>query len=199
MRVIAIGCLDIMIKPLSPLDSVMPEKQMLQGLSRFQRILLVTDGTVTALVEQYLEEKINIVKLAEHLSPVFADINPAHQTFVEAYAGRFFDRTVLLQGHKTKKNWIYAESTILIDHLATGFRDDLLAFREPIGRLWEKYRCETYKCMLRFEQRQAGPMLAEYFDVPVETTVTSRTYSVLSNANVIMVITEVFPNTFFCE
>lgn len=188
-----------MINPLSLTARAMPDKEMLGGLSRFQRILLVTDGTVTELVEQYAEEKINIVKLAEQLSPVFADINPAHQAFIDVESGRFFDRTVLLRGCDTGKNWIYAESTILVDHLTEGFRGDLLAFREPIGRLWEKYRCETYKCILDFEQRPAGEALAKYFDVPAETTVTSRTYSVSSNAKLIMIITEVFPNTFFCD
>jgi len=191
------------INPLSRTVRAMPQKQILAGLSRFQRILLMTDGTVTELVQQYLEDKINIVRWDEYLSEDRAKVTPAHQAFVNDELGeeasQFFGRKVLLQGESTQKNWIYAESTILVDRLKEGFRADLLAFKEPIGRLWEKYRCETYKSMLDFEQKPAGDVLAKYFDVTAETTVISRTYSVYSNAKLIMIITEVFPNTFFCD
>ena len=53
--------------PLSLTQRRMPNKQMLTGLSRFQRLLLVTDGTVTDMLEQYLEEKIKVQKLYEKI------------------------------------------------------------------------------------------------------------------------------------
>ena len=173
-----------------------PEKDLLTGLSRFQRILMVTDGTVTELLEQYLSEKIKVSKLSEKIESNFDDLIPSHKDYLTLSPMPVLSRSILLEGQKTKQNWIYAESSILLDNLHLGFRSDLLASREPIGRLWEKYQYETFKTILDFEKREAGE-LSEYFDLPASSTLISRTYEVSSNQKPIMVITEIFPESFF--
>ncbi|GAC1457612.1 MAG: hypothetical protein NVS2B14_02440 [Chamaesiphon sp.] len=45
-------------------------------LSPFQRILLTTDGTLTEILEAYLFEHIQIVKLSENLVSITRDILP---------------------------------------------------------------------------------------------------------------------------
>lgn len=184
------------INPLLLSERSFPEKDLLTGLSRFQRILMITDGTVTEMLEQQIAEKIKVRKLHEKIDTHFDDLIPSHQDYLTHSSLPILSRTILLEGQATKKNWIYAESSILLDNLHLDFRSDLLASREPIGRLWEKYQYETFKTILDFDKREAGE-LGEYFGLPASSILISRTYEVSSNKKPIMVITEIFPESFF--
>ncbi len=177
----------------------MPNKEILIGLSCFQRILMVTDGTVTELLEQYLEEKIKVVKLYEKIKGNIGQVNNGHNAFITNHSDApVLQREVLLQGQSTLNNCIYAESTVFLDNILKNFRLDLLASREPIGRLWEKYQIETYKTILDFGKKEAGD-LAVHFSIRREDIIISRTYSVYSGSKMIMLITESFPDNFFCS
>lgn len=186
------------LNPLSLTQRRMPNKETLVGLSCFQRMLLVTDGTVTELLEQYLSEKIKVVKLYEKVENDINQVSNGHEAFTCHRDSPILQRKVLLQGQSTSSNCIYAESTIFLNHLVKEFRLDLLASREPIGRLWEKYQLETYKIILDFGKKEAGA-LATHFAIQPEEMVISRTYSVYSGGKIIMLITESFPDTLFCH
>jgi chorismate-pyruvate lyase len=164
----------------------------LTNLSRFQKILLITDGTVTKLLEHYLDEPIIVHKLNEEIKQDV--IFPDHYD-VDASTD-ILQREIFLQGQLTGKNWIYAESAIFTDHLSTAFRKDLLESNQPIGKLWIKYRLEIYKNIISVEEEKAQ-ILAPYFGIEAHDRIISRTYSVYSNQKVIMIITEKFPLLFF--
>ena len=167
----------------------------LTNLSRFQKILLITDGTVTKLLEHYLDESITVYKLHEEVKQNVCTFPDAYQLNLE-YPVDVLQRDILLQGQTTGKYWIYAESTIFIDQLNTDFRNDLLKSNQPIGKLWGKYHLETYKSILSM-QKEKAMKLAPYFDIKADDFMISRTYSVYSNKKVIMIITEKFPCVFF--
>ncbi len=167
----------------------------LNNVSRFQKILLITDGTVTKLLEYYLEESITVYKLNEEITHNIS-VFPHHSELSIDSPQNTLQRKIFLQGELTGKNWIYAESTILIDQLTSDFRRDLLESNQPIGKLWIKYRLETYKSILSTQEEKAGD-LAPYFNIKADDLIISRTYSVYSNKKVIMIITEKFPRSFF--
>ena len=173
-----------------------PDKALLAGLSRFQRLLLITDGTVTELLEQYLNESINVLKLYEKIETDIHALPACHEAFISTDQMPVLKRYVLLQGQTTLCNWTYAESTILLNHLPQGFRTDLLSSQQPIGKLWAKYRTETYKVMLQSQKIEAGE-LAQHFGIQTNDEMITRTYGVYSNQKLIMVITETFPDCFF--
>ena len=173
-----------------------PHKNLLKCLTGFQRLLLVTDGTVTELLEQYLEESIKVHKLYEKIEYNFDNLPSTHKAFLSLDQIPILKREVLLQGQSSSKNWIYAESSILLKNLPQDFCTDLLDSQEPIGKLWEKYRTETYKAMLCSEKIIAG-QLATYFSINTIDEVISRTYAVYSKQKLTMVITEIFPHQFF--
>jgi len=173
-------------------------EQVLIGLNRFQRVFLTTDGSVTELLEQYFDEPIKVVKLYEKVEECISQLPGLHQMAIASENTPILKRTVLLQGQQTMNNWVYAESSILLNNLSQNFRTDLLASREPIGKLWAKYRCETYKTMLSANQEKAG-ILSEYFNIQSDDNMISRTYSVYSSGKLVMVITEKVPNCFFCD
>ena len=173
-----------------------PDKQLLKDLSIFQRVLLITDGTVTELLEQYLGEAIKVVKLDEGIKKELTQLPHLHQNIINSNDHIFLRRETLLQGQQTLNNWLYAESTIVVNNLAPDFRRDLLESHEPIGKLWSKYRCETYKTIVDARKECAGN-LAKHFNIQATDEMISRTYSVYSNKQIIMIITEKFPSQFF--
>jgi chorismate-pyruvate lyase len=94
------------------------------------------------------------------------------------------------------RNWLYAESIVIINNLNVAFREDLLNSHEPIGKLWAKYRCETYKIIVAAGEEQAEK-LAPSFNILPNDKMIARTYTVFSNNKLIMIITEKFPDQFF--
>ena len=169
----------------------------LGDLSRFQKILLITDGTVTKLLEYYLNESITVYKLHEEIKADVSRFPDHYQISIDSPVNTLH-REIFLQGESTGQNWIYAESTIFIDQLKPEFRKDLLKSNQPIGKLWLKYRLETYKSILLIQKEKAME-LAPYFNIKADDIIISRTYSVYSDSKVIMIITEKFPRLFFQE
>ena len=151
---------------------------------------------MTELLEQYLDEPIKVVKLHETIEQDFNQLSTFHQQFISAEENNFLKRKTLLQGQKTLNNWLYAESVVIINNLEANFRTDLLDSHEPIGKLWSKYRCETYKVIVAAGEEQAGA-LAVHFDISADAKMIARTYTVFSNNKIIMIITEKFPHQFF--
>lgn len=161
-------------------------------LSTFQKIILTTDGTLTELLEIYLHEKLKIIKLGEEIFPAEEDI-----AALEIKTGHeIMRRRILLRGKISHSNWIYAESLIVPDRLDEVFRERLINSQEPMGRLWLERRIETFKEIIDTEKQIAGN-LSQYFQLKPEEKLLSRTYRVFSNQQVIMMITEKFPESYF--
>ena len=162
------------------------------ALSIFQRILLTTDGTVTDILEAYLFEQIQVVKLSEQLALLDYDLPIMNlKEGTEAII-----RKVLLQGRISQKNFIYADSIIIPERLNEEFRVSLLNTKVPIGRLWFEQRVETFKEILEFSREPAGD-LANHFNIQLSENLLSRTYCVFSNQKPVKMITEKFPENFF--
>ncbi len=161
-------------------------------LSTFQRILLTTDGTLTHILEAYLFEQIQVVKLSEQLITTVQDI-PA----IELKQGtEVIERKILLQGKISKRNFIYAESILIPERLNDEFRNELLKTKTPIGKIWFEQRVETFKEIFDSGKKPANN-LATYFNIPPVENLLFRSYSVTSNRQTVMMITEKFPESYF--
>ena len=164
----------------------------LSDLSVFQKILLTTDGTLTEILEIYLSEKIHVIKLSEDFVSATPDILP-----LNIRKGReVIERKILLQGKVSRKNWLYAESVIVLDRLDVKFRHGLIKSKIPIGKLWQEHKIETFKEIIRYNREAAGH-LAGYFKIREEDRLLCRTYRVFSNREPIMMITEKFPDCYY--
>ena len=162
-------------------------------LNLIQRMMLMTDGTLTKMLETYAQEYIDVVKLTEKEVRVSADIP---EMWIRA--GRaVVDRRILLQGRTSHRNWLYAESIIVPSRLDEEFQYHLLASRTPIGKLWMKHKLETFKERVCFWREEAGDV-AFHFDMRPSDTLLARTYLVYSDGKPTMRITEKFPERFFC-
>jgi chorismate-pyruvate lyase len=161
-------------------------------LSAFQRILLTTDGTVTEILEAYSGESIRVVKLHQDVTILERAVASLELPWGEPV----LRRSILLQGHMSLVNFLYADSIIALDRLTDGVRDGLLTSKKGIGMLILEHRIETFKEILDCGIEPAAG-LAEYFQVEPEASIIQRTYRMLSGGRPIMVITEKFPSSYF--
>lgn len=157
------------------------------SLPLLQRVLLISDGTLTDIVEAAHQEPIRLVKLDVTAMPAAEDIPD-----LELPGGDFLmKRRVLLQGAKSGINYVYAETLIAVDRLHPEIRRQLLHTDNPIGRLWARHKLETRKEILRIWRVDQGEIL-EHFENP-EGGLLGRSYRVFSGGQAIMVISEYFP------
>lgn len=163
-------------------------------LNTFQRILLTTDGTVTHMLEAYLLEPIQVIKLSEKLVTLTQDL--LHVRLKKDT--EIIERKILLQGSISQKNFLYAESLIFIDSIDEKFREKLLKSKTPIGKIWNEKKIETFKEILDLGKEPANG-LANYFNIEPEAKMLFRTYSVVSNRKFTMLITEKFPESYFIK
>jgi chorismate-pyruvate lyase len=157
-----------------------------------QRILLVTDGTVTEILEAYTGESMRLIKLYEELVTLDHDL-PA----LELKAGQqALRRKILLQGKMSLTNFLYADSYVAIDRLDDWMRHGLLESHKPIGFLMQEHRLETFREIVKCGREMAG-QLGTYFGIDETDAMIWRTYRVIAGGQPIMLITEKFPESQF--
>jgi len=157
------------------------------SLGPIQRVLLVTDGTLTDTLEAIFGEPIGLRKVSN-------DIVPAHMrlTTLGIEAGELLmHRKILLFGCITGQNYVYAESDLAIDRLPIAMRDSLIHSDIPIGRLWSEQKVESLKELVSVSRMHPGD-LSRYFPL-VTSDVLSRTYRLISAGKPVMAISEYFP------
>jgi chorismate-pyruvate lyase len=162
----------------------------LSALDPVQRVLLITDGTLTGILEAVFLEPIRLVKLGQRT--VAAGVPHA---LLEPLAGEeILERRVLLQGARTGRNYVHADSQVAIERLAPAFRRDLMESELPLGRLWIQHRLETFKELLDAGyDPEPGAAVARWF---AGAAVLRRTYRVFTHHRPLIVITERFALTF---
>src|SRR6266542_1885576 len=87
-------------------------------LTKLQRLLLTTDGTVTDIVETHAGERVRVVRLFQGLIQAG---EPIPDMDLEADDPILF-RKILLQGRISGHNLLYAESVIVPDRLDAPIR-----------------------------------------------------------------------------
>jgi chorismate-pyruvate lyase len=156
-------------------------------LTPLQRTLLITDGTLTEILEAHFLERIELVKLSERLL-TGGDALPA---LALQDGERVLERRINLRGAQSGTLYVYAESRILVDRLDASFQTELLETNMPLGRLWLSHRIETFKELVTLDYRPArelGMHLACAGDAPV----LGRIYDVFSARRLVMRIAEYF-------
>ena len=161
-------------------------------LTPFQRALIVTDGTVTRLIEAYT------------LAPVeVALLHQAEQTLCTEHiwldlpsGAPVIARQVILQtpsiGNETPKIQAYATSLIVPQHLPKGILDGLESDPAGLGGILQNSGLETRRELLWCCCETARDLPEAIAHLEGEPLL-SRTYRVLANKKPIMLITEKFP------
>ena len=159
-------------------------------LDPLQRVLLVTDGTVTAILEAAFLEGIRVVKLSQDV----VKAAPSHALLQASPGEAIVERRVLLRGAATGRNYVYAESLIAVSRMGPAFCRLLFDSDTPLGQLWLDQKLETYKEIVEMRGAADGPG-AEYFEGG-GSEILMRKYRVYSGGIPVMIISEHFPRKF---
>lgn len=158
-------------------------------LSLFQKVLLITDGSVTELLCLYTGQRIRARKLEQSVRR--GEAPPALRWPADAV---LLQRRILLEDASTSH--VYAESTFLFERLSARAREMLIDTDVPIGVLWKEEKTEMYREVvdLRLER---NPCVAAHFGVDGDLRLLSRTYLLHQGGSPLGLITEKFPVTSF--
>ena len=165
------------------------------SLSLFQKVLLVTDGTVTQLVELYTGESISVKKIENHIVANYVAPPEVQRILQTADNNALLKRIILLCG---SKSYIYAESYFVMERLPQDMRMKLETTNIPIGLLWREAKLETHREIIEY-RRERNASVAAHFGIDKDAELLSRTYMLYTSGKPMGVITEKFPAGYFVD
>ena len=163
-------------------------------LTRFQRLLVATDGTVTHLLEIYAGEPVEVVKLEQ----VFGTTDAGDADLGVPTDEKVLRREVLLRSARSRQNLLHARSVVVLARVDPGLVDDLLATHAPLGFLLGERRTETFREVLEAGTEPAGAVGA-HFGIDAAAEVVARTYRIVTGGRPVVLVRERFPAGFFRE
>ncbi len=182
-------------------------RRAIQSLPAFLRALLVTDGTVTKILEAYFWEPVIVDTLYQEFTAAqvaipWIEIQPGDQALV---------RQVRLRGADTGHEYARADSVIRAERVPDHFRRRLLNREIGIGALIRDSGLESYREVMEVG---VNPCASESSDGAVhghlapsaqvqelnsEGDSVFRTYRIIIGNEPVILITETFPLALFCS
>lgn len=167
------------------------EKENNKTFSNTQKILLTTDGSITAILD-VLYGKITLTTIDQH----FENADEAHAKLVNVPIGAKINfREVIM--HKDGKPLIYAISHIPLSRCNDDICSDLLSADVPIGRILKNHHIESRRMINNIYIEQPNEKLKEIFDTDEEML--ARDYVIVNCDEILMWIKEIFPISQFKE
>ena len=167
------------------------EKENNKQLSNTQKILLTTDGSITAILD-VLYGKITLDTLDQH----FEDADRQHAKLVNVSEGEKINfREVIM--HKDDQPLIYAISHIPLSRCSENVCADLIRADIPIGRILKNYHIESRREINNIYIEEPDDKLKEIFKTDEEML--ARDYVIINNDEILMWIKEIFPISYFTE
>ncbi len=162
-----------------------------QTFSNTQKILLTTDGSITAILD-VLYGKINLFTIDQHFG--IADEN--HAKLVNVNAGDEINfREVIM--HKRGRPLIYAISHVPLGRCSDEICSDLLRADIPIGRILKNYKIESRREVNNIFIEKPDEKLQDLFKTDEDFL--ARDYVIINNDEILMWIKEMFPVSYFTE
>lgn len=127
-----------------------PEMTVLEDerLSAREKALLVTDGTVTQLLEAFAGERITVKKLDQRL------VKGGPPSLAVGEDEPVMSRRILLRGDR--RAYLHAESWLVPSRLPPNMQEAMQNTDTPIGELWKAARLETFREILEV-RRETNP------------------------------------------
>ncbi len=157
--------------------------------SNTQKILLTTDGSITAILD-VLYGKIDLKTLDQH----FEHANEESARYVNINKGDQVNYREIIM-HKENQPLIYAISYIPIKRLSKEIKEDLIRADIPIGRILKKYNIESRREIKTIAIEKASDKLNKIYNTDEDFLV--RDYTIIKDGEILMWIKEFFPITYF--
>lgn len=162
-------------------------------LSKLQKLILLTDGSITTLLEIITGKPVTVKTLIQEITK--ADYEFSELLEIEE-GDNINYRVVILKNVGSETPLIYAESYTPISRLQKQFKRDLMKADVPIGKIMRERKIESRREIEKIESL-FNDELSEIFDVSHHVPMLSRTYNIINNNMVLIRITETFPSTSF--
>jgi beta-ribofuranosylaminobenzene 5'-phosphate synthase len=166
------------------------------SLSSFQILLLLTDGSVTTLLEAITGDEVIVKTLSQTVIP--ADEPIASLLAVRPGAAVNY-RVVDLKNRRTGEVLISAISHTPLERLEPGFKDDLMRADIPIGKILKLHNIEARREISDIQAFSADASIATRFGVTAGTPFLSRNYLIIRHDKPFMAIEEMFPISSFTQ
>ena len=167
------------------------EKEHNIELSNTQKILMTTDGSITAILD-VLYGKITLTTLNQHVGVA----DESHAKLVNVEAGEEINfREVIM--HKDEQPLIYAISHVPLGRCSKEVCADLLRADIPIGRILKNYKIESRREVGNIFIEKPNDTLKELFKTDEDFL--ARDYVIINNDEILMWIKEMFPVSYFSE
>ncbi len=161
------------------------QSPLFSNLAPMQRVMVLSNGTLTDILQAFTLEDIGVHKLADERmvcsSSNFLELAPNEEAL---------KRSVVLYGKRTSRHYVYAETCLALERLPKALARDIGEGSGPLGRLLLKHRLETFKELLDFrigKSEKASEFLASNFKFLI------RSYRVYVDKRPCIVIHEYFP------
>ncbi len=165
------------------------EKKHDVELSNTQKILLTTDGSITAILD-VLFGKITLTTLDQHFEAAYT----SHAKLVNVSEGEEINfREVIM--HTDERPLIYAISHIPLKRCSKDVCADLIRADIPIGRILKNYHIESRREIHNIFIEKPNERLKEIFKT--DEDMLARDYVIINNDEILMWIKEVFPISYF--
>lgn len=167
------------------------EQEYGKTFSNTQKILLTTDGSITAILD-VLYGKITLTTIDQH----FENADDEHAGLVKVGIGEEINfREVIM--HKDKKPLIYAISHIPLSRCSKDICSDLIRADIPIGRILKNYDIESRREINNIYIEKPDEKLKEIFGT--DEDMLARDYVIIHHDQILMWIKEIFPISHFTE
>jgi len=159
-------------------------------LSSAQKILLTTDGSVTAILD-VLKGHVDINTLVQEFIP--ADEEMAKNLDIEK--GETVNYRVVVI--RSNEPLIYAMSLVPLKRLDNDFKEDLIKADMPIGRILKKHNIESRREIKSVYVEDVNEELSDIFKTT--SPMLSRTYNIIHHDEILIWLKETFPYSLFRE
>jgi chorismate-pyruvate lyase len=156
------------------------------ALSPVQKALLVTDGTVTQLLEVLAGEKIRVQKLGQSL------VRGGPASLAVGNDEPVISRRILLRGDR--RVYLHAESWLVPARMPADMQEALIHTDMPIGQLWKAARLETFREIVDF-RRESNPEIGKVLGGDAQ--ILSRSYLVFTGGRPMSLVIEHFAADLF--
>ncbi len=175
-----------LIEKINAVEDSYPKK-----FSNTQKILLTTDGSITAILD-VLYGKITLTTLEQH----FEDATEESAKLVNVNVGDEVNFREIIM-HKDDENLIYAVSYIPIKRLTDEICSDLVRADIPIGRILKNYHIESRREINNIYIEKPNETLQKLFNTTEDML--ARDYVIIHKKEILMWIKEVFPVSYFTK
>lgn len=167
------------------------EKEHGKSFSNTQKILLTTDGSITAILD-VLYGKIHLLTIKQQIKKS----TKSNAKLLNIHENEPINhREIIMHKPKNKQPLIYAYSLIPLKNLTPEVKYDLTRADIPIGRILKNYNFESRREIKNIYLEKPNKKLKELYNTNKDFL--SREYIIIQNNKILMWIKESFPINYF--